>query len=442
MYADGAATGIIIAVEKIPLDEAAGRGLIPCSVCGAPGAAVREAGGKKHFLCPGCAARGRRWAWPAVALAAAALLGGAWLLSSRREEAPPGPSENLVREVKVLAGEGKAGEARERLREALRLAPEDPGLHLLMGRCLRQMSRFEASIPHWKAAFERLPEAREESGLELGTAHFRMGRAKEAFGFLEKPFETPVLDHARRMALAECCLELELYEDALKTLEGWPPHRGVLWIRHRALSFLGRADEARKAIEALEGQTPEDRLTRAILGASLSREEGDFAAAGKALEAALGQVDRGSPDWARLKRSEIALRIEGGETEALAALTDELAGSSEGHAAGVALWGRAIGRLLAGKRDEAAAAAREFLSRTDPEFTPLRMERLMMLHLAGQLKEEALEEEVRALSRTWQNDLLYYMALSRGGDRALAERALRATPGRNFPYHAIRRLLK
>jgi len=39
------------------------------------------------------------------------------------------------------------------------------------------------------------------------------------------------------------------------------------------------------------------------------------------------------------------------------------------------------------------------------------------------------------------NELLWYLALVTG-DRARAERAAAATPGHNFPYHAIQRLLK
>jgi len=248
------------------------------------------------------------------------------------------------------------------------------------------------------------------------------------------------MERRRQMALAECYLELELYQDALKLLESWPPGGGVSWTRHRALSYLGRPDEAREAIESLEGKTAEDRILRSVLRVSQAREGGDFEAARKALQSALGEIERGSPDWARLKRSEIALQIEAGDMAALESAAGDLAGGFDGHVAGVAFWGRALGRLLAGKREEAVAAAREFLTRTDPEFTPLRMERLMMLHLTGELKDEALEAEARATPRSWQNDILFYLALVRG-DRSVAERALQATPGHNFPYHAIRRFL-
>jgi tetratricopeptide (TPR) repeat protein len=311
----------------------------------------------------------------------------------------------------------------------------------MMAQILRQMSYFESSIPHWLVVSQRDMAARDEGRLELGAALFRMGRAAEAVRFLEKPFEAVPLERARQLLLAECDLELELYPEALKVVQEWPAVPGVARIRHRALSYQGRPDEARKAIEALEGKTSEDRHIRSMMEVSFLREEGDFAAAGKALEAAARELRKGSPEWAKVKRSEIALRIESGEGAALAAVVDELSDVQEGHVKGVALWGRVIALLSEGKPEAAVAAANDFLSQTEPEYTPLRMERLMMLHLTGKMTDEAFEAEIRVMPRGWQNDLLYYLALARGKDRSVAERALRATPGRNFPYHAIRRLL-
>jgi tetratricopeptide (TPR) repeat protein len=302
------------------------------------------------------------------------------------------------------------------------------------------MSYFEASIPHWALVAERDPLARELARLELGVAYNRMGRPREAVRYLDKPFEAALLEKRRQLALAESYLDLELYEDALKTVESWPAIGRAVWVRHRALSYLGRPEEARKVVGEMEGEDEGARLLQSTLRASLAREGGDFEAARGLLEEALRQVEPGGASWARLKRSEIALSIEAGDRARLEAVAGELSKHAGEYVTGVAPWGRAMGRLLAGEREGAAAAAREFLERTDPEFTPLRMERLMMLRMVGELKDEALEAEIRELPRAWQNDLLYYLALARG-DRSLAERALEATPGHNFPYHAIRRLL-
>ena len=71
----------------------------------------------------------------------------------------------------------------------------------------------------------------------------------------------------------------------------------------------------------------------------------------------------------------------------------------------------------------------------------MRLERMMMRHLIGELKDADLDAEVRRLSRFHANDVLWYLALATG-DRAWAEKAAAATPGHNYPYHAIQRLLK
>ena len=66
---------------------------------------------------------------------------------------------------------------------------------------------------------------------------------------------------------------------------------------------------------------------------------------------------------------------------------------------------------------------------------------MMMRHLAGELKTADLEAEARLLSRFHANDLLWYLALE-SGERSRAEKALLSTPGHNYPYHSIHRLLK
>ena len=96
---------------------------------------------------------------------------------------------------------------------------------------------------------------------------------------------------------------------------------------------------------------------------------------------------------------------------------------------------------MAGKREEAVADAKEFLGRVDRELGALRHEILMMEHLMGSRKESDFEIEVKALTRPRVNDLYFYLAISTGKPE-WAKKALEATPGHNFPYHAIRRLLQ
>jgi hypothetical protein len=66
---------------------------------------------------------------------------------------------------------------------------------------------------------------------------------------------------------------------------------------------------------------------------------------------------------------------------------------------------------------------------------------MMMRHLVGELKDADLEAEAKLQSRFQANDVYWYLALATG-DRAWAERAAASTPGHNYPYHSIQRILK
>ena len=62
-----------------------------------------------------------------------------------------------------------------------------------------------------------------------------------------------------------------------------------------------------------------------------------------------------------------------------------------------------------------------------------------MQHLIGKASTAELEAEAKRVSRVRANDLYWFLAVA-SGERVWAEKGLEATPGRNFPYHALRRL--
>ena len=248
----------------------------------------------------------------------------------------------------------------------------------------------------------RLRPALQGRSRPLGLSLKTIGHAAEALPYVEPVTD---LNRGRRDDLAEVYLDLERYDDALKILSP-----DAVWGRHRALAYLGRADEAKKLVETADP----------FLLAGQLREAGDFAGAAKIL------ADNPGP---RAKKGELILAIESGELAKGDALADDDA------------FFRSIAHLLGGRRDKAVSAAWEFLAKTDKEFAPLRLERMMMRHLTGELKDADLEAEVKLLSRFHANDVLWYLALATG-DRAWAEKAAAATPGHNYPYHAIQRLLK
>jgi thioredoxin-like negative regulator of GroEL len=424
--------------EPIPLGEAVARGIIPCSVCGASGAGVRKVGDKNHFLCPKCAGRGRAWTWILAALVISIVGLGAYLLNRGKKpddpvppEAKGAPSENVTKEIIGLMDLRQYAQARTRIQELLGPFPKRPDLNLLMGKCLMGLKAYDAALPHLKIAYDAGAPTADPAALFLGLSLKTIGHSLEALKYAEPPTE---LNKGWRGDLAEVYLDLERYDDCLKLLPE-PSDPGALWARHRALVYQGKGDDARKLLEG------RDEMEIATLRAGQLREEGDFAGAAKTLEALIGKVQPGSPAWHRAKRSELSLAIESGDLARLDAVIAELAADQDPQIQGEAVFARALGHLSSGKRDAAKASAWEFLAKTDKEFSPIRLERMMMRHLVGELKDADLEAEVKLLSRFHANDLLWYLALATG-DRARAEQALASTPGHNYPYHSILRLLK
>lgn len=421
--------------DKIPLEEAAARGIIPCSACGAQGADVRKIGGKNYFLCARCARRGGVWTWALVALTIAVVVLGGILLRRNPppDDAPPGAKgqepEPWMQETTQLIKSGRFREARERIQGLLEALPKQPALNFLMGRCLMSLRAFDAALPYLTTAYEAGPPYQAEAGLRLGLAYKTIGHAAQALKYLEQPLSA---DEAGRGELAEVYLDLERYGDALKLLPD-AKDAGTLWARHRALVYLGKGAEAKKLFEGRD-----EREVATLLAGQL-REEGDFPGARTLLESM--KPEPGSPAWHRVLRSRLSLAIESGDFATLDPVVGELAADRDAQIQGEGLFARALGHLLQGRADAAKATAWEFLAKTDKEFSPLRLERMMMRHLVGDLNVDALEDEIKLLSRFHANDLLWYLALATG-TRTYAERAAESTPGHNYPYHSIQRLLK
>jgi thioredoxin-like negative regulator of GroEL len=430
------------AKEPIPLKEAIDRGLMPCASCGRTGAALRKAGKGDALLCARCAARGGAWTWVLAGLTFA-IVALVFLLLQLREqhpaEGPPVPPlpanardpEPWMRETLRLMEMKRYADARVRIAELLEPLPKQPELNLLMGRCLMSLRAYDAALPYLQVAYDAGGAFRDEGGLRLGLCYKTIGHSAEALRFLEPPSGT---EASVRGELAEVYLDLERYDDALKLLPE-PSRAGALWGRHRALMYQGKADEARKLLEG----RPDDEV--ATLRAGQLREEGDFAGARKILDAYAAGLAPGSPDGPRLQRSLLSLAVESNDLALLDSVAAALGKEKDPQVQGEAAFARALGHLLAGRREQAKTAAWEFLAKTDKDFSPNRLERMMMRHLVGELKTADLEAEARRLSRFHANDLLWYLALE-SGDRARAEQALAATPGHNYPYHSIRRLLK
>jgi tetratricopeptide (TPR) repeat protein len=441
--------------DKIPLKDAVERDLIPCSACGATGASVQQVEGKKHFLCYPCSVLARRRRGAALGLLVVALAAAAFLavrIGSRPAGGPGEPPPEVARELERLRKaadeadglmrQGRLKEAREFLTNEVRQTPGIPILNQLLGRCLDRLGYSEAGIPLWHALTQD-PRTAPEGIVLLGKAYVQLGHASEALKYLEKPLPDPGLEEGRRLHLLECLLDLERFEDVVRDTPEKPPTMDLVRLRFRALSHLGRKEEAEKLLAGLDADARSNPALRGRLAQLRTierREAGDFPAALKIAADVLPGLDGGSSEAVMLRRSLLAVHFEAGDFERLEADARALADSPSPQVLGEAVWYRALGRLATGRKDEAKAIAKEALDKCDRELAILRPRLIMLTHLAGQRKDEDVEREAKAVHRFYANEYYYYLALATG-DRKWAERAAEATPGRDFPHHSIQRLL-
>lgn len=442
--------------DPIPLHEAVARDLIPCSVCGAKGADVQKADGEKHFLCAACAARGRRWKYGLLI----ALLAGLGVVVAIKLNSPPPTTEaaspldspeerqRILNEILDLMNQRNFSGATRKIASVLVLRPNDPLLNLYMATCLDNQGYFARSIGHYQAAMAD-PTNQKTCRSSIGQALQFLGHSAQALPFLEDAVAGSPPDDRNRVLLAECYIDLERYTDGLKMLEGFPPQEVILRHRHRALLYQGKPEEARKVYEGTEAAALKGSKERSlILQAMQAREDGDFEAALKTLNEARAKADPKSFDAVQYLRMALMVYIESGdvaklneESAGLLKLASEVTKVPQKQLMGEAMFYQTVGLLLAGKRDDAVASAKKFLASIDQESGIFRVEALVMQFLAGIRKEQDLAGEAAQVNRFRANDMYYYMALI-SGNADWAKKAADATPGHNFPYHAIQRLLK
>src|SRR5262245_61202904 len=147
---------------EIPLQEAVARDLIPCAMCGARGADVKQVEGKPHFLCARCSGSAQRTKMLLVILGAVALAAAGRILlrpppEEITQELPGGAMEEgdpWALETRALMGQRRYVEAMDRVATRLKSEPAHPGVVGLMGQCLWHLGRHEESIPHFRKASE------------------------------------------------------------------------------------------------------------------------------------------------------------------------------------------------------------------------------------------------------------------------------------------------
>lgn len=205
------------------------------------------------------------------------------------------------------------GEASDILREATRLAPENPKLWMALAEaCIRGGASFEEGLSALEEAMARTPKAsnsvKATEAFLIGLAHKERGDFRKALEYFQSALSTYQED-IYIYAIVECYVSIRMYDLALETLEmllqrDVSYYIGVSEVRRAQ----GNLTAAIRAIEQAIAITPESsRLWVKMakyyrLGYDLDKAE---AAARKGLELATGeQAQRASFELARVRKAQ------------------------------------------------------------------------------------------------------------------------------------------
>ena len=166
----------------------------------------------------------------------------------------------------LLLSQGAADASRSQLEEAARLAPHDSAIAFQLGRAREAAGAPAEAEAAYRRALELAPSLASPR-YALGTLLVRQGRRKEGeeelarhHALYAKAAKTIFAEQSRRgeIQLAEAEIARGQAVPALARLEGFPEGVDVLRIRARALSKLGRHEEAVAALERARELKPED----------------------------------------------------------------------------------------------------------------------------------------------------------------------------------------
>jgi len=317
---------------------------------------------------------------------------------------------------------GRLAAAAERLREAIGLAPADPGARNNLGEALRRLGRLDEAADCFRAAVERLPTY-PAAHFNLGTLLYRLGRGPEAEAALRRALEL-VPDWAEAHgALGAVLADADRLEEALASAQRAVALRPDLApprvVAGNVLRLQGYLDEAaaayRAAIEAAPGFAEAHNNLGNVLKAQGKLEEA-LASYAQAVEA--------SPGFGTARLNAAKLLRESGRPAQAAAAYRQLLAAEPGLAEAQFDLGNALKDM--GELDGALAAYARAVE-LDPEFAEARWAMAM-----SQLPTIAEDEAQMARGRAAFD--VAFEALERWCDAAGPEKAARAV-GTQQPFH-------
>ena len=164
------------------------------------------------------------------------------------------PAQLLASAVQMLQAGDIAG-AEASATEALKLAPDNPDCHLIVGTLRQSQGQLKDAERHYGEAL-RLDPDNLRALTNLGMLQLNAGRCKDAVASLEKAIAIDASALHARHFLARAYGQCERFEDAIQefkyVIERAPGNADVLAGYAKALDAAGHGDEAADILKRVE----------------------------------------------------------------------------------------------------------------------------------------------------------------------------------------------
>jgi protein O-GlcNAc transferase len=167
--------------------------------------------------------------------------------------------DKLIADGQAFLARGQLSSARNRFRDAAKLAPDDPRGHFFLGAVLLAENDADGALPALRAASTLAPD-NPDVAANLGLALAGTGDRAGAIAALRQALARKPGHPGFKVNLANVLIDERRYADALAELADAGDSSDVLLVRSQALVLLDRPAEALAAAEAalaLEPDSPE-----------------------------------------------------------------------------------------------------------------------------------------------------------------------------------------